>query len=82
MKRTSLYWTTDVSSWAHDMSISSLTLCEEWAILAPPLLNFTTHTTTNSPCIANNFDDLRRSDCERDFCKKWPSLKPQLGIGC
>ncbi len=21
MKRTSLYWTTDVSSWAHDMSI-------------------------------------------------------------
>jgi hypothetical protein len=33
---------------------------EEWAILAPPLLKFTTHTTTNSPCIANNFDDLRR----------------------
>jgi hypothetical protein len=50
MKRTSLYWTTNVSHWAHGMSISSSTLCEEWAILAPPLLKFTTHTTTNSPC--------------------------------
>jgi hypothetical protein len=49
------------------MSISSLTLCEEWAILAPPLLNFTTHTTTNSPYIANNFDDFKKKVIEKEI---------------
>jgi hypothetical protein len=81
MKRTSLYWTTDVSSWAHDMSIiSSLTLCcEESAILAPPLLNFTTHTTTNSPCIANNFGDLRRKWLLKRFLQEVAFIETTIG---